>query len=73
MLPQKSGSVVEPVVVPVFKILNEPLAPRRIPPATSSFARADVVPIPTLPFANTVKNVLPDEDATLNGLTPGAP
>jgi hypothetical protein len=30
-------------------------------------------PIPTFPFASTVKSDVPDDDATLNGLVAGAP
>jgi hypothetical protein len=39
----------------------------------SSREDGDVVPIPMLPFASTVKSDVPVDDATLNGLTPDDP
>jgi hypothetical protein len=39
-------------IVPIF---NAVVLPRRTPPATSNCSTGLVVPIPTFPFANTVK------------------
>jgi hypothetical protein len=42
-------------------------------PATWRRSVGVVVPIPTFPSASTVKSDVPDDDATLNGLTAGEP
>jgi hypothetical protein len=67
------------VVPALFKNEIEllPLSPVVTPPACS---RSESVVSPTrfpvrvvFPFESTVKSAAPDEDATLNGLTPAAP
>ena len=42
-------------------------------PVTVSFADGDEEPTPTFPLAATVNSEVPVEEATLSGLTPGAP